>query len=372
MAEHRRFGSLLAYVIAGLVIGGAGYGTVRMWHDKDASLLASREALAEGVARGPAVQVATIAEGPKERLIQLLADTRSNQTATLYGKVSGYVTSITVDRGDRVKAGDLVATIASAETDQQYEAALRDVENKKRNWQRGKDLVGRGWTSQQAAEQAETSYTMAVASVAQLATMKSYEQIRAPFAGVVTARFVDVGALVQNSTTNKTSNQPVLTVADDSRLRVDVYVEQRDVPFVHVGDLADVADGANLARKVEARIARTSNELDPRTRTLFVELEVDNQDHFLVPGSFAYVTLHVPIDSYPEVPVSGLIVRGTRTFVADVNGDNTVHLLPVTVSRTDGIHASLAAGATVGQRVALNLPDEVGDGGRVQPTAGGQ
>jgi membrane fusion protein, multidrug efflux system len=372
MAKDRRFGSLLAYLIAGLVIGGAGYGTVRMWHEKDASLLASREALAEGVARGPAVQVATIAEGPKERLIRLLADTRSNQTATLYGKVSGYVTQIAVDRGDRVKAGDLVATIASVETDQQYEAALRDVENKKRNWQRSKDLVGRGWTSQQAAEQAETSYTMAVASVAQLSTMKSYEQIRAPFAGVVTARFVDVGALVQNSTTNKTSNQPVLTVADDSRLRVDVYVEQRDVPFVHVGDLADVADGANSERKMQARIARTSNELDPRTRTLFVELEVDNQDHFLVPGSFAYVTLHVPVDSYPEVPVSGLIVRGTRTFVADVNGDNTVHLLPVTVARTDGIRASLAEGATVGQRVALNLPDEVGDGGRVQPTAGGQ
>jgi multidrug efflux pump subunit AcrA (membrane-fusion protein) len=163
-----------------------------------------------------------------------------------------------------------------------------------------------------------------------------------------------------------------LTVADDSRLRVDVYVEQRDVPFVHVGDLADVADGANSERKMQARIARTSNELDPRTRTLFVELEVDNQDHFLVPGSFAYVTLHVPVNSYPEVPVSGLIVRGTRTFVADVGGDNTVHLLPVTVARTDGIRASLAEGATIGQRVALNLPDEVGDGGRVQPTTVGQ
>lgn len=211
---------------------------------------------------------------------------------------------------------------------------------------------------------------MAIANVAQDATMKSYEQIRAPFDGVITARFVDVGALVQNSTTNKVSNQPVVTIADESKLRVDVYVEQRDVPFVHVGDIADVEDGTDPSRKTTARIARTSDELDPRTRTLFVELEVDDADHFLVPGSFAYVTLHVPIQSYPEVPMAGLVVRGTRTFVADIRNDQTVHLQPVTVANTDGIHAALAKGVAVGQRVALNLPDEVGDGARVQLAAG--
>ena len=144
----------------------------------------------------------------------------------------------------------MLAVVSSVETDQQYEFALRDLENKKRNYDRAQQLVTRGWTSRQAADDAQTAYTMATASVAQNATMKSYEQIRAPFDGVVTARFVDVGTLVQNSTTNKTSNQPVLTVADDSKLRVDVFVEQRDVPFVHVGDLADIADGANAARTI--------------------------------------------------------------------------------------------------------------------------
>lgn len=370
MARRGRFASLLLYLIGVLTVGGAALGALRMWQDKSTALSAAREALAEGMARGPVVQVATVTQGPKERLIQLLGDTRPYQAATLYSKVSGYVNTIAVDRGDRVKAGDLLATVASVETDQQYESALRDLENKKRNWIRAKDLVARGWTSQQAADQAETDYTMAVATVAQDATLKSYEQIRAPFDGVVTARFVDVGVLVQNSTTNMTSNQPVVAIADESRLRVDVHVEQRDVPFVHVGDMAEVTDGANADRKVQARIARTSDELDPRTRTLFVELDVDNADHFLVPGSFAYVTLHVPIRSYPEVPVAGLIVRGTRTFIADIGGDKTVHLQPVTVAHTDGINASLAEGATVGQHIALNLPDEVADGGRVQPATG--
>jgi membrane fusion protein, multidrug efflux system len=368
---RRFFGTLFLYLIGIAALGAAAFGAYVLSHDKEIALSASRSALADTIAKGPVVQVATITEGPKERTIQLLADTRSLQAATLYGKVSGYVSAINVDRGDRVKANDLLAVVSSVETDQAYEAAKRDFDNKQRNWQRQKELVTRGWTSQQVADTAETSYTMAAATMAQNDTLKSYEQIKAPFDGVVTARYVDVGALVQNSTTNKTSNQPVVTLADDSRLRVDVYVEQRDVPFVHVGDTADVTDGANSERKVKAKITRTSNELDPRTRTLFVELEVDNQDHFLVPGSFAYVMLHVPVQSYPEVPVTGLIVRGTRTFVADVGEDQVVHLLPVTVARTDGIKAAIADGAKLGQRVALNLPDEVGDGGRVQLAAQG-
>ncbi len=372
MARRGRFGTAILYLLGIIVVGGAAVGAWRMWSDKNGSLSAARQALAEGVARGPVVQVVQVTQGPKERLIQLLGDTRPYQTATLYSKVSGYVTSIAVDRGDHVRAGDVLATVASVETDQQYEAALRDMENKKRNWARAQDLVGHGWTSHQAADQAETDFTMATANVAQAATMKSYEQLRAAFDGVVTARFVDVGALVQNSTTNKTSNQPVLTISDERRLRVDVFVEQRDVPFVHVGDMAEVADGANSDRKVTARIARTSNELDPRTRTLFVELDVDNSNHFLVPGSFAYVTLHIPVQSYPEIPVAGLIVRGTRTMIADLASDQTVHLRPVTVANTDGIVASLADGVTVGQQVAINLPDEVGDGARVQPQAVGR
>lgn len=367
MARRGRFGTVLLYLLGAVVIGGTALGALRMWHDKTEALAVARETLADTAALGPVVQVGTVTQGPKERLIRLLGDTRASQEATIYGKVSGYVATINVDRGSRVKEGDLLATVSSVETDQQYEASLRDLENKRRNWARAKDLVAHGWTSQQAGDQAETQYTMAVANVAQNATLKSYEEVRAPFTGVVTARFVDVGALVQNSTTNKTSNQPVLTLADDSKLRVDVFVDQTDVPFVHVGDTAEVEDGANADRKRTARVARTANALDPRTRTLLVELEVDNQDHFLVPGSFTYVTLHVPVRSYPEVPVAGLVVRGTRTFLADLAGDKTVHFLPVTVARTDGISASLTDGAVVGHQVVLNLPDEVSDGGRVQP-----
>ncbi len=117
------------------------------------------------------------------------------------------------------------------------------------------------------------------------------------------------------------------------------------MPFVHVGDMADVTDGSNPDRHVRARIARTSDQLDPRTRTLFVELDVDNSEGFLVPGSFAYVTLHVPVTAYPEIPVAALMLRGSNTFIANVGGDNPVRLQPVKVASTDGTRASLAEGA---------------------------
>ena len=367
MARRCRLGSVSVYLFGSLVIASAAFTGFRLWQQKAARLIQARTVLAAEVAQGPAVQVTTIVPGPNERLITLLADTRPYQVATLYGKVSGYVSSIPVDRGDRVREGQIVAVVASAETDRQYDAAVSDMENKRKNWEREHDLVARGWTSVQSADAADAAYRMAQANVAQLAVMKSYEVLRAPFDGTVTARYVDMGALVQSSVTNQTSNQPVVTIADMSKLRVDVYADQGDVPFIHVGDMADVTDAANPSRRVRARIARTSDELDPRTRTLFVELEVDNSEEFLVPGSFAYAILHVPITSYPEIPVTALITRGTNTFVADVNKDNQVHLKAVKVASTDGAVASLGDGARVGDRVALNLPDEVSDGGRIRP-----
>jgi RND family efflux transporter MFP subunit len=312
------------------------------------------------------VQIATVTAGPDERQITLLGDTRPYLTATLYSKIGGYLRAIHVDRGDVVTSGQVLAEVDSAETDSLYTSALTDLENKRRNAGRAHDLVAHGSMSVQAADQADTDFRMAAAHVAQVTTLKSYEVMRAPFGGRVTARFVDPGALVTNAATNQTSSQPVLTLADDSRLRVDVYVEQRDVPFIHVGDAAEVSDAADRTRTTKGVVARSAGQLDPRTRTLFVELELDNSDHFLVAGSFAYVTLHVKLRSYPEVPASALLTRGNSAFVAVVGKDGTVHLQPVSVARTDGDRVLLAEGVQVGEGVALNLPDEVADGGRVQ------
>jgi RND family efflux transporter MFP subunit len=316
---------------------------------------------------GPRVQAIEATQGPSERTIQLLADVRPHQSATLYAKVSGYLKAIHVDRGDRVKAGQVVAEVESAETDSQYLSAKADLENKRRLLARSRELRAGGNASIQAFETAETNERMATALVSQLEVMRSYQVIRAPFDGTVTARFADPGALIQNAGTSQTNALPLVTITDASQLRVNVYVSQADVPFVRIGAPVDVIDAANPGRRMNATISRTAEMLDPTTRTLLVEIDVDNREGFLIPGSFAYVTIKAPVQSYVRIPATGLVVRNSQQLVAVVGADSQVQLRRVRVASTDGMVVDLADGLKAGERIALSIPDEVTDGSRVQP-----
>jgi hypothetical protein len=141
-----------------------------------------------------------------------------------------------------------------------------------------------------------------------------------------------------------------------------------DVPFVHVGNRAVVSDAANAERSKTSTVTRMTGELDPRTRTMLIEVHLDNADGFFTPGSFAYVTLHVPVTSYIQIPVSGLITRGEDNLVGILEND-VVRFRTVKVASTDGAIVSLADGLKAGERVAINLPNEVTNGSRVQPVS---
>lgn len=354
--------------VAGIVVVAiATVAVFLFWRAQGTGLEQARAARLSALAAGPRVQVVSVTTGPSERTITLLADVRPFATAILYAKVSGYLKSVNVDKGDTVKEGQVLAEIESAETDQQYHSAVADLENKRRLASRNRELLARGTVAPQTAEQSDTNERMAAALVAALGARRSYEVLRAPFGGTVTARFADPGALVQNAETSQTNALPVVTISDSSKLRVSVYVAQPDVPFIRIGDPVEVVDASNPERKVTAVISRTSGMLDPQTRTLLVEVDVDNTKNFLVPGSFAYVTLHAPIQSLPRISVNGLVIRGSAQTVAVVGNDGRVQLRPVRVATTDGNIVDIAEGLTVGERIALNLPDEVVDGGRVQP-----
>ena len=138
------------------------------------------------------------------------------------------------------------------------------------------------------------------------------------------------------------------------------------MPFVNVGDEAEVVDASNPDRKMKAKVTRMTGELDPRARAMQIEVNIDNSEGFLASGSFAYVVVHIPIKSYPQIPVSGLIVRGNDNFVAVLDND-TLRFKPVRVASTDGNTISIADGLSVNDKVAINLPDEVTNGSRVQP-----
>lgn len=367
--ENRRPGAARSaafylFGIGALVVAG---GAVWYFHaNRNSEVAGARQARASAVDRGPRVEVVSAVKGPERRIITLLADVRSNQVATLYAKVSGYMKSVNVDRGDRVEAGQIVAQIESPELEFQYAAAVTDLEHKRRNLARSKELFDKGNTTQVSLLQFETDARVAEANVTVLATTKGYQTIRAPFTGRVTNRFVDPGALVTNAQTNFVSAQPMMTISDDSRLRVYAYVQQTDVPFVNIGDDAEVVDASNPDRKMKAKVTRMTGELDPRARAMQIEVNIDNSEGFLASGSFAYVVVHIPIKSYPQIPVSGLIVRGNDNLVAVLDND-TLRFKPVRVASTDGNTISVAEGLSVNDKVAINLPDEVTNGSRVQP-----
>lgn len=368
MPSSRAGRSLGFYGFGLLVVVGAAVAVGYFHASRNSEVALARAARASAVDRGPRVETVAATQGPEERTIKLLADVRSMKVATLYSKVSGYVKTVNVDRGDKVEAGQIVAQVESPELDQQYASASVDLENKKRNLQRSRELLANGNTTQVATLQYETDAKVAEANVSVLATTKGYQIVRAPFAGRVTARFVDPGALVTNAQTNFASSLPFMTISDDSRLRVYAYVQQQDVPFVHVGDRADVIDASNPGRVRAATVTRMTGELDARTRAMQIEVNIDNSDGFLVSGSFAYVQIHVPVTSYPQIPMAGLIIRGEDYFVAKLDND-VIRLQPIKVASTDGTVVAVSQGVTKGEQVAINLPDDVTEGSRVQPLA---
>jgi len=331
------------------------------------SLSSARADLDQAAAKGPIVQVVEATSSAGMQKVTVLASVMPYQQATLYAKVSGYLSKVLVDKGDVVKAGQLLATIESQEINAQYNSASADLINKQRIAQRYDQLLRQNAIAAQQAEQAEADARVAKATLDQYATLKSYQRLVAPFDGRVTARFADPGALVQNATSSQTAAQPVVTISDDTRLRIDAYVQQDVAPFVHEGDTAEIVDAANTGRSVSAKITRVAGQLDSRTRTMLVEVVLDNRERFLLGGSFAYMTLHVPVSSATRVPVGALIARGGEQFVAVLGADSRLHYVKVAIASTDGDTVTLAGGIKPGTRLAVDLPAEAADGGLVTP-----
>ena len=361
-----RQGSFFGFYLFGAVLVAVGAGTVYyFWHAKQSELATQLKERAVVAEAGPTVAVATSKQGPTVRKLTLLGEALPYKTATLYAKVSGYLTKISVDKGDHVRAGQFIAEITSPELDHQYDSAVADLDNKRRVAKRTRDLADQHFYSEQAAEDAETNVRLAEQQVAGIKALTSYKVLTAPFAGVVTARYADLGALVTNAASNQSSALPVVTISDPSRLRVTVYVDQSEAPNVHVGTPTEVVDAANAIRQGTGKVARVAGELDPRTRTQLTEVDFDNSKSEFIPGSFVNVSLLIPAKSYVEVPAPALVMREGKRMVAVIGPDSRIKLTPINVVGTDGKVIRIESGLEENARVALNLPSTVADGAKV-------
>jgi len=301
------------------------------------------------------------------RSISLIGDARPFTNVVLYAKVGGFLKTINVDKGDRVTEGQVLAVIESPELDRQYDAALADAKDKQADAQRARGLYKTGAMSLQDAERLEAAAQVSQNTAESLKAQKAYEIISAPFTGAVTARFVDPGALIQNATTTQTSAQPIVSVAQIDKLRVYVYPDQSVASLIRDGDIAHVADPAWPDAKVTGSVTRNSRELDPKTRTLLVEIDIDNHENKILAGSSVQATIWVKTPECVQIPVEALLIRDDKNLVGVITPDNKISFRPITIYYSDGKALSLSSGVKEGELVAINVRNRISDGDKVDP-----
>lgn len=326
----------------------------------------TRDRLA-AVKAGPQVRVIAAKRSSGERLVSLTGEARPYAAVTLYAKVSGYLKKVMVDKGDRVNAEQVLAVIESPELDRQYESAVVDAQDKRRDADREKILVGKNLVSQQDADHAEAAARESESNAEALKVQKEYEILRAPFSGIVTARFADPGALVQSAANSQTTALPLVTLSQTNKLRIYVYLDQKDAAFVRIGDHAEISDSSRPDVKLAASITRISGELDPKTRTLLAELDVDNKQGLLLAGSFVQVSLRLKTAQSIEIPAEALLMKGDKAFVATITEGSKVNFRPVDVADSDGKTVRISSGLEEGQQLVLNPGFGIADGAQVQP-----
>jgi RND family efflux transporter MFP subunit len=357
-------GSAAVYVTGLLVaLSVVGFAVRSTKASRQADVQDSARLLAQGAA-GPRVLVTRAVAAPPTRMVTIVADVHGRREAKLYAKVSGYLRSLDADRGDSVREGQRLARIESPETDQQLLSASADLAAKRVTAGRARSLGGTGALSQQEIDDAEASLRVAQAETSRVSALRRYELLSAPFDGVVTAHYLDPGAFVPAATSAGQGAQPVLEIADVSSVRVYGYVDHVDAANVHVGDAAAILSDARV-EPVMARVSRVPHALDPRTRTMLVEIDVDNAKGTFLPGDFVRVRFEVPAAPSQSVPSSAIVFHHGEPQVVTVS-DGVAHFRRVELGDDDGKSIRITSGVEAGDAVVVQPSDDVSDGRPVQ------
>jgi RND family efflux transporter MFP subunit len=358
--------SILVYLAGAGALAATALGVIGLGAHRKSQAREEGQSRQSELRRGPRVRVASVKRAPGVRHLVLQGEARPFFEVTLYAKVAGFLRDLKVDKGDRVRKNQLIATVTAPELDQQYNAALADARNKRINAKRLTALAPSGVVSAQELELGQASADVADANQGALETQRGYRVIRAPFDGVVTARFADPGTLIQSAANGQSGAVPIVAISKGDQLRVYVYVDQASAPFVRDGDVVVVRVPERPGWSRTAKVTRTSGELSPKTRTMQTEVDIDNADGAILPGSYVEVTLSVTVPPLLEMPAEALVMRGEKTQAALVDGDQHVRFKPVVVANDDGQVVHLVSGLQDGDRVALNLGDDVEDGSPLQ------
>jgi RND family efflux transporter MFP subunit len=339
----------------------------------------------------PAVSVTTVGPAPTRSSVSLPGALAAVRTAAIYARTPGYVRRRLVDIGSRVRAGQLLADIDAPDVDQQVAQARGVVaqtraarELAQANLVRWRALAVDSAVTAQEVDQMQAAFDEAVANLnsaeanlRRLAQLQEYERVVAPFAGVITARNVDPGALVgtaggvSGTSTAGTGSAPgsLFTVAQTDTLSVYVTVPEDYAAAVAVGQRAVVSLPALPGDTLRGRVARTAGSLDASARTLLTEVRVANPRSVL-PGMYAQVQLTLNTGTLTlRVPATALVIRDGPPQVVMIAPDSTARYQTVRIGRDFGSWVEVTGGLADGSVIVVNPSDNLGDGARVHIVA---
>jgi len=349
--------------IALAVIATAGLVLARdFWIGRQSSQLARENAM------GMHVLVRRVMLAPTIRNVKLPASLRGFDETDIFAKVAGYMKKINVDKGDRVRAGEVIAIVESPETDQQVANARANFNLAVVTDRRYRQLLNNGVISRQDFDNEHANMLQARATLQQNLAVQKYEVVTAPFDGIVSWRYVDAGHLVPQSTAGVSATSAIVQVARLKPLRLFAYMPQNTALFIRNGDHSTFRVNEYPQRTFDGIVARHPQALAADSRTMIVEVDLANEDLALYPGMYGFVTFTVSTPTgAPLVPDDALIFRNNKIYVPIVRA-NRVHLVEVQLGFDNGVSVQISSGdVTHEDLVALNVGQAARDGQRVQP-----
>lgn len=290
--------------------------------------------------------------------------------ADLGARVSGYVSDLVVDVGSRVAAGQVLARIAAPEIAAARNAARSEVAARQSEHERTAALAARNSVTQKALTEARHRLDTALAALAEADALLRYATIEAPFAGIVTARAIDPGDMVFEASSPKGGSEPLLKVAKLDVIRVKTYVPERDAVWTDVGDAATIMFDALPGRIFRGEIARLSGAIDPGTRTMLVEIDLQNDEARIRPGFYGQTRITLEHrERALAVPLAAVRFDDGKAYVLALAGDDTVRRADVITGVEAGGFLEIVSGLTERDRVVAAPPATLTDGAAVRLAA---
>ena len=326
----------------------------------------------------PSVEVVHPSQGAASSEVVLPASVQGFIDSPVYARTSGYLLHWTADIGTHVKKGELLAEIQTPELDQQVEQAQSDLATAQANYQlaeitadRWQKLLQKNAVSKQETDQAASdlnarraALSAQQANVRRLQQLQSFEKIYAPFDGVITARNTDIGDLIQAG--ENTTPQELFHLSAINRLRVFVPVPEVYQSVLKSIRTVNISSDAYPRERFTGTIARSSDAIDPLSRTLRVEVDIDNPNALLLPGAYVFVHLPLPADvASLTIPSNALLFREEGLRVGVVR-DGIVQLVPIRIGHDYGDTVEVTAGLARTDQVVLNPSDSLVSGARVE------